>query len=152
MPTWPGPRPTDGEPPRDDPASALADLVDDDDEADVPDPAVALAEGRRALADGRLAEAALQLGLVVRLAPVLADDVLDALGASDAPELALVRGDAYRLVGREREARRAYARARSSTSTPSPAPRNDPDPAPVGDGDGEAGPDHDPDPTQGDPA
>jgi hypothetical protein len=41
-----------------------------------------------------------------------------------------VRGDAYRLLGREREARRAYQQARPPTPTPSVDPAvDDPQPA-----------------------
>ena len=132
------------------PASDRPDDEEPDDDLGAPDPSLALVEGRTALADGRLAEAALQLGLAIRLAPILAPDVLDALGDTDAPELAFVRGDAYRLVGREREARRAYGRARPSTSTPSPDHGIDADATSADDPDRDPDPDHDP--TQGDPA
>lgn len=64
---------------------------------------------REALTDGRPADAAIHLGLVIRLAPALAPVVLDLVGADRDPALAFVRGDAYRLVGRETEARLAYA-------------------------------------------
>jgi hypothetical protein len=95
----------------------------DDAELDLPDPAEALEAGRTALADGRTAAAALQLALVLRLAPALAPAVLDAVADHDGPELALVKGDAYRLVGHERDARLAFADAaaaipkRATTST-----------------------------------
>jgi len=122
-----------------------------DDDFDAGHPALAVDEGRVALAAGQTALASMHLGLAIRLDPALAPavlDVLDALGAAEAdrPELALVRGDAYRLVGREREARRAYGRARPSTPTPTTDPRIDADPASAGDVPS------DPDPTQGDPA
>jgi hypothetical protein len=45
------------------------------------------------------------------LSPALAPAVLDLVGRNHEPELALVRGDSYRLVGRELDARRAYADA-----------------------------------------
>jgi len=64
---------------------------------------------REAMADGRHADAAVHLGLVIRLAPALAPVVLDIVGTDRDPALAFVRGDAYRLVGRETEARLAYA-------------------------------------------
>jgi len=99
-------------------------LWDDAGELDLPDPAEALEAGRRALADGRTATGALQLSLVLRLAPALAPAVLDAVAAYDGPELALVKGDAYRLVGHERDARLAFADAAASipepTTTPAP--------------------------------
>ncbi len=119
--------------------------VDEDDTdaaLDGPDPDASLDEGIAALAAGDHATAAVHLGLVLRLTPVLAPRVLEILGDDDDPGLAFVRGDAYRLVGREREARRAYVRARPSN--PSPDPRVDGGPGPdVAD---------DPDPSQGDPA
>jgi hypothetical protein len=74
--------------------------------------------------------AALHLGLALRLAPSVAPAVLDALGESQARELAFVRGDAYRLLGREREARAAYLQARPPIPTPSvDRPFDDPQPA-----------------------
>jgi hypothetical protein len=48
---------------------------------------------------------------VLRLAPSLAPGVLDLVADRSEPPLALVRGDAYRLVGQEIEARRAFADA-----------------------------------------
>jgi hypothetical protein len=133
-------------------AAPADDAFDDDDDLDdMPDPSEALADGRAALAAGQTGLAAMHLGLVLRLAPALAADVLESLDAetADAPELALVRGDAYRLVGREREARRAYGRARPQAPSPTPIadPRIDPEPDPADAAHGDAGPD----PTQGDP-
>lgn len=93
-------------------------LWDDAVEVDLPDPAEALDAGRAALADGRIAAGALQLSLVLRLAPALAPAVLDTLAGYDAPELALVKGDAYRLVGHERDARLAFADAAASIPKP----------------------------------
>jgi hypothetical protein len=93
-------------------------LWDDAAEVDLPNPAVALEAGRAALADGRTAAGALQLALVLRLAPALAPAVLDAVAAYDGPELALVKGDAYRLVGHERDARLAFADAAASIPKP----------------------------------
>lgn len=122
-----------------------------DDEPYGPDPGDLLADGRDALAAGDVATAAVHFGLLLRLAPALAPAVLDALATtgepiSDAPGLAFVRGDAYRLVGRERDARRAYALARPSSPTP-PTP-SDADPTPVA---ADLG-DDEPRPDQGDPA
>jgi hypothetical protein len=86
----------------------------------LPDPVEELDAAARALADGSLDEAALRFALTLRLAPALAPAVIEAtegvLGAGGAagsgaagPALSVVRGDAFRLVGLEIEARRAYA-------------------------------------------
>jgi hypothetical protein len=82
--------------------------------------------------------AALQLALVLRIAPALAPAVIDVIGDRHDPGLAFVRGDAYRLVGRELDARRAYADA----ARPS-------DPSVSGES---AGPPPDPPSSEGDPA
>ena len=87
-------------------------------EIGLPEPAVALEAGRTALADGRIAVGALHLALVLRLAPALAPAVLEAVAPYDGPELALVKGDAYRLVGHERDARLAFADAAASIPAP----------------------------------
>ena len=94
---------------------------------------------REALEEGRPADAAVHLALVLRLTPVLAPAVLDLIGDDRRPELAFVRGDAYRLVGRETAARQAYADvtrpgrppAMSTASSPPTAadPPDSPDPA-----------------------
>lgn len=89
---------------------------------ELPDPAEELDAAARALAAGELDEAALRLALTLRLAPALAPAVIEAtegtLGTGGAagsgpagPALSVVRGDAFRLVGLELEARRAYAMA-----------------------------------------
>jgi hypothetical protein len=85
---------------------------------DLPEPTEALEAGRAALADGRTAVGALQLALVLRLAPALAPAVLESIAPYEGPELALVKGDAYRLVGRERDARLAFADAAASIPEP----------------------------------
>jgi len=95
-----------------------AGLWDDAPGVDLPDPQLALETGRTALGDGRIGAAALHLALALRLAPALAPAVLDALAPYDAPELALVKGDAYRLVGHERDARLAFAEAAASIPAP----------------------------------
>ena len=95
-----------------------AGLWDDAPDVDLPDPQLALEAGRTALGDGRIAAGALHLALALRLAPALAPAVLDALAPYDAPELALVKGDAYRLVGHERDARLAFAEAAASIPAP----------------------------------
>ena len=71
--------------------------------------AEAFAGGRAALASGDVVTAGRRLGVALRLDPRFADDVLDALGAWDRdPGLALVAGDALRLLGREAEALFAF--------------------------------------------
>lgn len=90
------------------------------DERGVTEPAGAdsLVAGRAALSTGDVASAALALTLALRLSPTLAGAVLDAIvGVSD-PSLEIVRGDAYRLLGQEAEARRAYAAARVALGVP----------------------------------
>lgn len=75
--------------------------------------AEAFAGGRAALAGGDLAHAALRLGVALRLEPGFASAVLEAIGDRAAePGLALVAGDALRLLGRESEALAAFDRAR----------------------------------------
>jgi hypothetical protein len=100
-------------------ASSGADVVSDDraPAADLPIGADELVLARSALDDGHAADAAVHLALVLRLTPALAPAVLDLVGDDRRPELALVRGDAYRLVGLEVEAQAAYA------DVPRPAPR-----------------------------
>jgi len=94
---------------------------------DLPDPAEELEAAARALIAGALDEAALRFALTLRLAPALAPAVLEATegtvgtgGAAGSgpagPALSVVRGDAFRLVGLETEARRAYAMAAWSGS------------------------------------
>lgn len=80
-------------------------------DASMPSGEEALDRGRIALEAGDVAAAGVQLALVLRMAPALAPAVLDLVGDDHRPGLALVRGDAYRLVGRELDARRAYADA-----------------------------------------
>ncbi len=71
----------------------------------------ALEAGRASLEAGDVIDAAVRLALVLRIAPALAPAILDLIGDRHDPALALVRGDAYRAVGRELEARQAYADA-----------------------------------------
>jgi hypothetical protein len=96
----------------------LWDVGEDGDEATLalPDPADELDAGRNALADGDAVQAAVRLGLVLRIAPALAPAVVEALGDVEGAELEIVRGDAYHLVGHEREARQAYAAAAAELS------------------------------------
>ena len=75
----------------------------------LPDPADELDAARAALASGAIDEGVLRLGLVLRLAPALAPAVLDATQGLTGAAANLVRGDAFRLVGLEVEASRAFA-------------------------------------------
>lgn len=82
-------------------------------EGDAPDAASELAAAKAALADARHGSAALHLALAMRRATGLAPAVIDLVEATERRTAALeiVRGDAYRLVGHELEAQRAYAAA-----------------------------------------
>jgi hypothetical protein len=82
------------------------------------DPSTRLDSARDALAAGDRHAAALHLALALRLAPAVAPAVLDLLGTVDGPELTVVKGDAYRLVGYERDARLAFANAAAATAQP----------------------------------
>ena len=77
--------------------------------------------GRAALDAGDPDEAAVRLGLVLRVSPALAPAVLDLIEGRTERGLALVRGDAYRLVGRELEARRAFVEAARVDALPRPS-------------------------------
>ena len=81
--------------------------------------AEAFAGGQAALGAGDTALAALRLGVALRLEQGYARDVLAAIGerASD-PALALVAGDALRLLGRESEALAAFDIARGHVHSP----------------------------------
>jgi hypothetical protein len=70
-----------------------------------------LEAARVALAAGDETTAAIQLGIVLRVAPALAPAVLDIVGSRSGPAFDLLRGDAYRLVGHEAEAQHAFATA-----------------------------------------
>jgi hypothetical protein len=92
---------------------------------DLPAGDVELDLGRAALESNDIDEAAVRLGLVLRVAPALAPAVIDLVDGRTERSLALVRGDAYRLVGHEREAREAYIEAASGASSPLPGPADD---------------------------
>ena len=79
----------------------------------LPEPAASLALAERALNAGDPTSAAVHLAIALRTGPELAPAVLEIAGrARDAsPQLNLVRGDAYRLVGHELDAQRAWAAA-----------------------------------------
>jgi hypothetical protein len=98
--------------------------------ADLPAAADALEAGRAALAAGDQEAAALQLSLALRLSAALAPAILDLIGDADGPVMDLLRGDSYRLVGHERDARVAFAHVAAIVlaipAEPTPAPRTDP--------------------------
>ena len=71
----------------------------------------ALEAGRAALADGDTGAAAIQLGVALRLSPLLAPAVLELAAAERTPALDLVRGDALNALGHESEAQRAWSEA-----------------------------------------
>ncbi len=78
---------------------------------DALDPTTLFHRGRVALEAGQPAAAATGLILALRAAPGLAPAVLDLLSGRGEPILALVRGDAARIVGRETDAMRDHAAA-----------------------------------------
>jgi hypothetical protein len=77
------------------------------------DPKSELEAAAAALTAGHRAGVAVRLAIILRLAPDLAQGVLEAIARSPSlsAELELVRGDAYRLAGHEEDAQRAYAAA-----------------------------------------
>jgi Tetratricopeptide repeat len=117
------------------PRSAIWPVEDTDDgglEAFIPDsvavdsasPAAvdAFASGRAALAAGDSTQASLRLAVALRLEPGFAESVLESVGPhASEPAIALVAGDALRLLGRETEARAAYDVARGASSVDSSA-------------------------------
>jgi hypothetical protein len=80
-------------------------------EADLLDPSVLFHRARVALETGQTGDAATALILALRASPSLAPAILDLLAGRGEPILALVRGDAQRIVGREVEAMRDHATA-----------------------------------------
>jgi hypothetical protein len=80
-------------------------------EADLLDPSVLFHRARVALETGQTGDAATGLILALRASPSLAPAILDLLAGRGEPILALVRGDAQRIVGREVEAMRDHATA-----------------------------------------
>ena len=87
-----------------DDAAAAVPAVDD-----AVDPATLFHQARVALEAGQAAEAATGLILALRASPGLAPAILDLLAGRSESILALVRGDAQRVVGREVEAMRDHA-------------------------------------------
>jgi tetratricopeptide (TPR) repeat protein len=71
---------------------------------------------RRLLDAGDLDQATIRLAVVLRSNPALAPAVLDAIPADPSPGLQLVRGDAFRLLGHDSDAQRAYASALAAVS------------------------------------
>ncbi len=90
-----------------------------------------------ALEAGQAADAATGLILALRASPGLAPAVLDVLGGRSESILALIRGDAQRIVGREVEAIRDHAAAAGGLPDPDGA---DPDVADRGRSPGETDP------------
>jgi len=95
--------------------------------ATLPSAADLLARAKAAVEGGRPGQAAAGLALALRADPALALPVLELLAGRQEPVLALVRGDAHRIVGHEAEAMRDYAAAvaamdleRSSDRSPGP--------------------------------
>lgn len=89
-----------------------------------PDPATLMEAGLAALDAGDADRAAALLGLAIRTGPHLAPVILDGTIDATHPSLLLVRGDAFRSTGQEREAAEAYvaaARALGEDSTHAPA-------------------------------
>ena len=87
-----------------------------------PAAAEAFAGGQAALASGDTTNAALRLGVAVRLEPGFAQAVVDTVGPRPAePAMALLAGDALRLLGRETEARAAFDVARGAAPVPADA-------------------------------
>jgi hypothetical protein len=78
---------------------------------ELPDPANELEAGRAALVAGKHDEAALRLGIALRMAPALAPVILEATEGARSAVITVLRGDAYRLAGHELEAQRAYTLA-----------------------------------------
>ncbi|HEU4921406.1 MAG TPA: hypothetical protein VFT20_16840 [Candidatus Limnocylindrales bacterium] len=77
----------------------------------LPNPGELLARARTALAAERPGQAAASLALALRAEPSLAPAVLDLIAGRTEPVLALVRGDAHRIVGHETEALLDYVAA-----------------------------------------
>ena len=92
-------------------------------DASAADPHAAYAAGTEALAAGDRDAAAYHLAVALRLSPALAPAILASVGGTPGPAYDLLRGDAFRLVGHESDARRAYASvARSLAERPDAGP------------------------------
>lgn len=77
----------------------------------VPDGSRALRAAEEAIAADDPVSAAVQLALALRASPALAPAVLDLARDQQGAAFDVIRGDAFRLVGREAEARRSFAAA-----------------------------------------
>lgn len=108
--------------------------------------------GRASLEAGDAEEAAVRLGIALRVAPALAPAVLDIVAGRTERSLVLVRGDAFRLVGHEIEAQRAYAEAARSTAFAPPARDDDPVVPDASDASDDMTDRSTDDPSEGDPA
>jgi hypothetical protein len=84
--------------------------------ATLPSATELLARAKAAVEAGRPGQAAAGLALALRADATLAVPVLDLLAGRSEPVLALVRGDAHRIVGHEAEAMRDYAAAVAAMS------------------------------------
>ncbi|HEX5014891.1 MAG TPA: hypothetical protein VFV72_12120 [Candidatus Limnocylindrales bacterium] len=84
--------------------------------AKLPSATELLARSKSAVEAGRPGQAAAGLALALRADPALALPVLELLAGRQEPVLALVRGDAHRIVGDEAEAMRDYASAVAAMS------------------------------------
>ena len=121
---------------------------------DLLDPTVLFHGARTALEAGQPADAATGLILALRASPGLAPAVLDLLAGRGEPILALVRGDAQRIVGREVEAMRDHAEAAGAVSPADAAhgdhaaeAQSDAEPEPESEAEAQPGADLDVDPT-----
>jgi hypothetical protein len=70
-----------------------------------------LRAAEEAIAADDALSAAVQLALALRASPALAPAVLDLARDQEGAAFDVIRGDAFRLVGREAEARRSFAAA-----------------------------------------
>jgi tetratricopeptide (TPR) repeat protein len=75
-----------------------------------------LEAGRELLAAGDFDRAAIRLAVALRASPVLAPAVLDAIPSDPNAALQLVRGDAFRSLGHDSDAQRAWASALAALS------------------------------------
>ena len=126
------------------------------DAADVPvdgvdqlEPGELFHRSRAALDGGRPADAAAGLILALRASPGLAPAILDLLVGRGEPILALIRGDAERIVGREVEAMRDHASAAAGLTGPAESSDLPDELAEGAEPDGPAGPDSTLEPTSG---
>lgn len=96
----------------------------------LPDPVDLIDAAREAFDGGDARTAAVKLAIALRAAPELAPAILELTEPARrrTPEVELARGDAFRLVGRELDARRCYAAAAAS---PAARPAKPPAPAPI---------------------